>query len=149
MKNTQAMAQLHPIVKPSNPSIHTVASTGALITLHSAISHLAHFCAVISNTNHTDNQPLYNIDPPVFAEGWHSFGGLSQSLLFAGSFGGLSQGLLFAGPFGSSVTLPRKLFLPERQFTVDRIYTTMSCAHRHSAFKLLYSMRIFYRLRVY
>jgi endoribonuclease Dicer len=94
----------------------------ALLTLHSAISHLAHFCAVIPNASHIDNQPLYDIDPPDFAEGWHSFGGQSQ-------------GLPYAGPYGSSVTLPRTLPLPERQFTVDRIYSTKTSAHRHSAYK--------------
>ncbi|KAF8814056.1 P-loop containing nucleoside triphosphate hydrolase protein [Phlegmacium glaucopus] len=57
-----------------------VASTGALVTLHSAIGHLAHFCAVIPNTSHVDNRPLYDIDPPEFAEGWHSFDGRSQGV---------------------------------------------------------------------
>ena len=94
----------------------------ALITLHSAISHLVHFCAVIPGANHVDNRPLYDIDPPEFAEGRHSFDGQSQ-------------GLPYTSPYGSSVTLPRTLPLPERQFTVDRIYATKISAHRHAAFK--------------
>ena len=94
----------------------------ALVTLHSAISHLAHFCSVIPNASHVDNRPLYDIDPAEFAEGWHSFDGQSQ-------------GLPYTGPYGSSVTLPRTLPLPERQFTVDRVYTTKISAHRHAAFK--------------
>ena len=106
---------------PCNEQFHPFR---ALLTLHSAISHLAHFCAVIPTTSHTDNLPLYDIDPPDFAEGWHSFGIPSQS-----------PGLPYAGPYGSSVTLPRTLPLPERQFSVDRIYSTKTSAHRHSAFK--------------
>ena len=90
--------------------------------MHSAISHLAHFCAVIPNASHVDNRPLYDIDPPDFAEGWHSFDGQSQ-------------GLPYSGPYGSSVTLPRALPLPNRQFSVDRIYATKISAHRHAAFK--------------
>ena len=90
--------------------------------MHSAISHLAHFCAVIPDASHVDNRPLYDVDPPDFVEGWHSFDGRSQ-------------GLPYAGPYGSSVTLPRTLPLPERRFTVDRIYATKISAHRHAAFK--------------
>ena len=103
-------------------NVNNFHSFRALITLHSAISHLAHFCAVIPNANHIDNRPLYDIDPAEFAEGWHSFDGQPQ-------------GLPYTGPYGSSVTLPRTLPLPERQFTVDRIYTTKISAYRHAAFK--------------
>ena len=67
----------------------------AHVTLHSAISHLAHFCAVIPNASHVGNRPLYGIDPAEFAEGWHSFDGHGQS-----------QGLPYTGPYGSSATLP-------------------------------------------
>ena len=110
-------------------STHTLNSplSSALITLHSAISHLAHFCAVIPNSIHVDNRPLYDLDPPEFTEGWHSFDGRSQELVYT-------------GPYGSSITLPRTLPLPERQFTVDRIYKTKISAHRHAAFKAYRSL---------
>ncbi|KAF9553265.1 P-loop containing nucleoside triphosphate hydrolase protein [Agrocybe pediades] len=100
-----------------------VESTGALLTLHSAISHLSHFCAVIPNTTHADNTPLYDIDPPEFPEGWHA---LAETL---------RPQAAYAGPYGSRVTLPRSLPLPERQFTVDRIYKSKISAYRHVAFK--------------
>ncbi|KAF8963391.1 hypothetical protein BDZ97DRAFT_1919826 [Flammula alnicola] len=98
-----------------------VGSTGALLTLHSAISHLTHFCAVIPNSSHVDNRPLYDIDPPEFPEGWHSFDAQYQPLV------------PYTGPYGSRVTLPRTLPLPERQFTVDCVYKNIISAHRHSA----------------
>ncbi|KAH9482151.1 Dicer-like protein 2 [Psilocybe cubensis] len=100
-----------------------VASTGALLTLHSAIAHLAHFCAVIPNTTHTDNRPLYEIDPPEFVEGWHALPTHSRTKE------------VYTGPYGSKVTLPRTLPLPEREFSVPRIYKTIISAHRHAAFK--------------
>ncbi|KAF5377899.1 hypothetical protein D9615_006820 [Tricholomella constricta] len=100
-----------------------VPSTGALLTLHSAVSHLSHFCAVIPNSAHADNRPLYDIDPPDIPEGWHSFDNRSRS-----SIG------LYNGPFGSKVTLPRSLPLPHREFSTERIYKSRISAHRHAAF---------------
>ncbi|CAA7270275.1 unnamed protein product [Cyclocybe aegerita] len=100
-----------------------VPSTGALLTLHSAVAHLEHFCAVIPNSTHVDNRPVYDLDPPEFPEGWHAFDSHLKSKPPC------------AGPFGSTVTLPRALPLPERQFTVDRIYQNKTSAHRHAAFK--------------
>ncbi|KAF8965408.1 hypothetical protein BDZ97DRAFT_1658958 [Flammula alnicola] len=105
-----------------------VESTGALLTLHSAVSHLTHFCAVIPNSSHVDNRPLYDIDPPEFPEGWHAFDAHYKPLT------------PYTGPYGSKVTLPRTLPLPERQFTVDRIYKNVISAHRHSAYKAYLSL---------
>ncbi|KDR84248.1 hypothetical protein GALMADRAFT_133594 [Galerina marginata CBS 339.88] len=105
-----------------------VESTGALLTLHSAISHLSHFCAVIPNTTHADNRPLYDIDPPEFPEGWHALEHLSRAKV------------PYTGPYGSKVTLPRSLPLPERQFSVDRVYKSIISAHRHAAFKAYSSL---------
>ena len=52
------------------------------------------------------------------------------------SFDGQSQGVpLYAGPFGAIVTLPRTLPLPERRFSVDRIYRSKISAYRHAAYK--------------
>ncbi len=91
------------------------------MTLHSAISHLTHFCSVIPNTVHVDNRPLFDIDPPEFPEGWHFSTGPREPYL---------------GPYGSKVTLPRALPLPleERTFSVPVIYKSIISAHRHSAF---------------
>ncbi|GLB38832.1 putative helicase family. Dicer subfamily protein [Lyophyllum shimeji] len=100
-----------------------VPSTGALLTLHSAVAHLSHFCAVIPNTAHADNRPLYDIDPPEMVEGWHSFDNRSTA-----------NTPLYNGPFGSTVTLPRSLPLPNRVFSTERIYKNRISAHRHAAF---------------
>ena len=97
--------------------------TRATLTLHSAVSHLNHFCAVIPNSAHVDNRPLYDRDPPEFPEGWHSLNRYARGLQ------------PYAGPFGSKVTLPRTLPLPNRQFAVDMEYRSVTSAHRHSAFK--------------
>ncbi|KAJ3510188.1 hypothetical protein NLJ89_g4818 [Agrocybe chaxingu] len=100
-----------------------VPSTGALLTLHSAVSHLDHFCAVIPNSTHVDNRPVYDLDPPEFPEGWHAFDSHLKSKP------------PYSGPFGSTVTLPRTLPLPERQFTVDMVYQNKTSAYRHAAYK--------------
>jgi endoribonuclease Dicer len=93
----------------------------ACLTLHSAISHLTHFCAVIPNSTHVDNSPLFDLDPPEFPEGWHFLQGPRAA---------------YTGPYGSTVTLPRTLPLPlaERTFTAPRIYRSNISAHRHAAF---------------
>ncbi|KAH0578155.1 hypothetical protein H2248_004119 [Termitomyces sp. 'cryptogamus'] len=100
-----------------------VPSTGALLTLHSAVSHLSHFCAVIPSSAHADNRPLYDTDPQEFPEGWHSFDNRSKPSAYPDS-----------GPFGSTVTLPRSLPLPSREFATERIYRSRISAHRHAAF---------------
>ncbi|KAF8074170.1 hypothetical protein FPV67DRAFT_791384 [Lyophyllum atratum] len=100
-----------------------VPSTGALLTLHSAVSHLSHFCAVIPNGAHADNRPLYDIDPPEIPEGWHAFDNRTRSGIAA-----------YGGPWGSKVTLPRSLPIPNREFETERIYSTRISAHRHAAF---------------
>ncbi|PFH49493.1 hypothetical protein AMATHDRAFT_63058 [Amanita thiersii Skay4041] len=101
-------------------------STGALITLHSAISHLFHFCSVIPNTSsgHVDNRPLFDIYPPDMPEGWHEM-----------TSSGAAANHLRGPPFGSTVTLPKCLNLPNREFTVECIYGSRISAHRHVALK--------------
>ncbi|KAG6829276.1 hypothetical protein H0H92_005096 [Tricholoma furcatifolium] len=111
-----------------------VPSTGALLTLHSAISHLTHFCAAIPSTAHADTRPLYDLDPPEFVEGWHSFDLLSRQYT-----------AIYPGPFGSKVTLPRCLPLEMRAFATERVYRTKISAHRHAAFiayKALYEAKL-------
>ncbi|KAF8878584.1 hypothetical protein CPB84DRAFT_1794024 [Gymnopilus junonius] len=104
-----------------------VESTGSFDTPFRYLTSDA-FCAVIPNSAHADNRPLYDLDPPEFAEGWHTIDNLARGRV------------LYTGPYGSSVTLPRSLPLPERQFTVDRIYKSIISAHRHSAFKAYASL---------
>ncbi|KAG6828118.1 hypothetical protein H0H92_009139 [Tricholoma furcatifolium] len=111
-----------------------VPSTGALLTLHSAVSHLTHFCAAIPTTAHADTQPLYDLDPPEFIEGWHSFDLRSRQ-----------YPIVYAGPWGSKVTLPRCLPLATREFSTERVYRTKISAHRHAAFiayKALYEAKL-------
>ncbi|KAF9474151.1 P-loop containing nucleoside triphosphate hydrolase protein [Pholiota conissans] len=109
-----------------------IESTGACLTLHSAITHLTHFCAVIPKPAHVNNRPLFAIDPPDYPEGWHSNQGPRP---------------VYSGPYGSTVTLPRTLPipLPQRTFTVPRIYRSRISAHRHVAFiayQALYQMAL-------
>lgn len=100
-----------------------IPSTGALLTLHSAVAHLSHFCAVIPSATHVDNRPLYDIDPPEMPQGWHSFDNRSNQSIVP-----------YPGPFGSKVTLPRSLPLPNREFATPRQYQSKISAHRHAAF---------------
>ncbi|KAF4598637.1 Dicer-like protein 2 [Pleurotus pulmonarius] len=99
-----------------------IESTGAVLTLHSAIGHLEHFCAVIPNSGHTSHQPLYDIDPPDMPEGWHAF---EHKIAVEPP----------EGPFGATVTLPKLLALELRVFKVPRIYKKKVLAQRHVAFK--------------
>ncbi|KAF9005526.1 hypothetical protein BDQ17DRAFT_1424006 [Cyathus striatus] len=101
-----------------------IESTGAVLTLHSAVSHLAHFCAVIPNTSHVDNRPIYEVDPPEYVEGWHS---LENRAL-------VPPRHPYTGPYGSRVTLPRTLPIPKREYTTECIYKSKISAHRHAAF---------------
>lgn len=103
-------------------------STGALLTVHSAVSHLSHFCAVIPNSAHVDNRPLYDIDPPDFIEGWHALEPRARAIT------------PYTGLYGSKVTLPRTLPLPAREFSVERMYKTKISAHRHAAFRAYFSL---------
>ncbi|KAJ2930474.1 hypothetical protein H1R20_g6627, partial [Candolleomyces eurysporus] len=49
-----------------------IESTGALTNTHSAVSHLSHFCAIISRSGNAENRPIHDLDPPEYALGWHS-----------------------------------------------------------------------------
>ncbi|PPQ70610.1 hypothetical protein CVT24_000683 [Panaeolus cyanescens] len=97
-----------------------IPSTGAKLTLDSAIPHLAHFCAVIPVRDGMDSKPYFQRDPPEFPDGWHELDN--------------RQDIVYSGPFGSTVTLPRMLPLENRVFTVPRIYGSVMSAHRHAAF---------------
>ncbi|KAF9525584.1 hypothetical protein CPB83DRAFT_796071 [Crepidotus variabilis] len=100
--------------------IYEIESTGAKQTLHSVISHLTSFCSIIPESSHADNQPFFERDPPEYPDGWHLRPTTQE---------------LYLGPFGSTVTLPRSLPIPKRQFQVERQFATVVSAHRHAAFK--------------
>lgn len=101
-----------------------VPTTGALLTPHSAVSHLSHFCAAIPSSSHTDTRPLYDVDPPEMPIGWHQSAKIS----------GRALPPPYQGPFGSKVTLPRSIPIPVREFSTERIFRTKISAHRHAAF---------------
>lgn len=76
-------------------------------------------------------QPLYDLDPPDFPIGWHSFDNRSAQR--------------YTGPWSATVTLPRVLPQELRVFTTQRIYPTKVSAYRHAAFetyKALYNARL-------
>ncbi|KAJ3713612.1 hypothetical protein C8R42DRAFT_727088 [Lentinula raphanica] len=99
-----------------------VESTGAILTLQSAIPHLNHFCAVMPQRGHFVYQPLYDLDPPDYPIGWHSFTSQHASNPYS-------------GPWSSTVTLPRVLDQRIRVTRTPRIYPTKVSAHRHAAFE--------------
>ncbi|KAI0373696.1 P-loop containing nucleoside triphosphate hydrolase protein [Pilatotrama ljubarskyi] len=98
-----------------------VASTGALLTLDSAIPHLNHFCAVIPSGGQDSHVPIYELDPPDYVEGWHSQPTSSPHT--------------YQGPWGATVTLPRALPKHLRKFTTPRIHSTKRKAQQHAAFQ--------------
>ncbi|KAL1692718.1 hypothetical protein GGG16DRAFT_123829 [Schizophyllum commune] len=99
---------------------YTNPTTGAKITLQSALPHLEHFCAMIPFSAHTDNRPTYDVDPPEMPPGWHENTRVEVPLP--------------TGPFGATVTLPRAVPLEVRSFTVPRKFSTKISAFRHVAF---------------
>ncbi|KAH9933177.1 P-loop containing nucleoside triphosphate hydrolase protein [Epithele typhae] len=100
-----------------------VASTGALLTIDSAIPHLNHFCAVIPAGGQDSHVPLYELDPPDYVEGWHALAPMER------------QVDPYLGPWGATVNLPRALPVHLRKFTVDRIFRTKRRAQQSVAFK--------------
>ncbi|EPQ54406.1 P-loop containing nucleoside triphosphate hydrolase protein [Gloeophyllum trabeum ATCC 11539] len=101
--------------------LYSIPSTGAVVTLHSAIGHLAHFCSILPGAAYGHNAPLYDIDPPDFPEGWHANDPRHQ-------------GLPYPGPFGATVTLPRYVDADLRVHTVPRKYPSKMSARRHAAY---------------
>ncbi|KAE9404030.1 P-loop containing nucleoside triphosphate hydrolase protein [Gymnopus androsaceus JB14] len=108
-----------------------VESTGASVSLQSAIPHLNHFCAVMPHRGHFVYQPLYDLDPPDYPIGWHSFDNRAANP--------------YTGPWSATVTLPRVLPQHLRVFSTQRIYPTKDSAYRHAAFetyKALYNANL-------
>ncbi|KAI8994244.1 P-loop containing nucleoside triphosphate hydrolase protein [Trametes punicea] len=98
-----------------------VESTQALLTIHSAIPHLNHFCAVIPSGGQDSHVPIYELNPPDYVEGWHSLPDRMQTP--------------YQGPWGATVTLPRVLPKELRKFTTPKVHRTKRKAQQHAAFK--------------
>ncbi|KAH7885585.1 hypothetical protein F5I97DRAFT_2034434 [Phlebopus sp. FC_14] len=103
--------------------VFKVESTGALLTLQAAVTHLNHFCSVIPHTHHGGYLPLYDIDPPDMPQGWHSLESKDQTIT------------PYQGPFGCSLTLPKSLPPGLRLFSVEQRYPSKRSACQHVAFK--------------
>ncbi|KAH0826264.1 hypothetical protein J3R83DRAFT_5734 [Lanmaoa asiatica] len=107
----------------SEPCEFMVGSTGALLTLQAAVSHLNHFCSVLPNSRHTSHVAIYDIDPPDLPEGWHALGDGQQDVP------------MYQGPFGCTLTLPKALPPELRVYTVERKYPSKRSAYQHVAFE--------------
>ncbi|KAA1474785.1 P-loop containing nucleoside triphosphate hydrolase protein [Dentipellis sp. KUC8613] len=103
-----------------NNLLFRVESTGALLTLNSAVEHLEHFCAVLPGAGHGSLAPIYDIDPPEYPAEWHSRGGEVPQYL---------------GPYGCTVTLPRIVDPSFRVFTTPCVHSRKVTARRHVAFQ--------------
>ncbi|THU86774.1 P-loop containing nucleoside triphosphate hydrolase protein [Dendrothele bispora CBS 962.96] len=101
-----------------------VESTGALLTLQSAIPHLNHFCAVMPSRDHVDFRPIYELDPPDYPIGWHSIAHRSTALVNP-----------YQGPWRATVTLPRSLPDQVRVFTTREPQATKRAAYQFVAFE--------------
>ncbi|KAG1716076.1 hypothetical protein ID866_1102 [Astraeus odoratus] len=100
-----------------------VESTGALLTLQAATSHINHFCSVLPTSRHDNYQALYDIDPPDMPTGWHSLEPHQQVIP------------PYHGPFGCTLTLPRVIDADLRVHSVERVYPSKRSAYQHVAFK--------------
>ncbi|ESK92116.1 rna helicase rnase [Moniliophthora roreri MCA 2997] len=117
-------------IEPIEPSVDDteedgwefrIGATGASLTLQSAIPHLNHFCAVVCRG--VEHKALFELEPPEYPLGWHSFSSQSQALM------------QYQGPWASTVTLPRFLPAELRVFSAEMIYMSKVSAHRHAAFQ--------------
>jgi len=99
-------------------------SDRATLTLHSAIGHLNHFCAVMPTAGYGGCLPVFETDPPEFPENWH-----------ATPYRTTGSNPVVEGPFGATVHLPRHLPPELRVFTTPRIHLSKSSAKRHVAFQ--------------
>ncbi|KAI0032776.1 P-loop containing nucleoside triphosphate hydrolase protein [Vararia minispora EC-137] len=103
-----------------NPRVFKSPTTGALLTLNSAIEHLNHFCAILPWSGRSAHQPIFDIFPLEFPPEWHSNGG---DVLYP------------TGPFGCTVTLPLQVDASFRIFTTPEIHRSKMSARRHVAFE--------------
>ncbi|KAH8828152.1 hypothetical protein DL96DRAFT_1602006 [Flagelloscypha sp. PMI_526] len=106
--------------------IFTIPSTGATLTMTSAVQRLSSFCSVLSKSSEGLNQPIYAFEPATSA--------LT-----------LDDCQPCTGPFGATVTLPRSFPNPQRFFSVGREYACKNLAKRAVAFvvvKWLYNAKM-------
>ena len=96
----------------------------ATLTLHSAIGHLNHFCAVMPSAGYGGCLPVFETDPPEFPENWH-----------AAPYRTTGPNPVIQGPFSATVHLPRHLPPQLREFTTPQVYATKSGAKRRVAFE--------------
>ncbi|KIJ13098.1 hypothetical protein PAXINDRAFT_136464 [Paxillus involutus ATCC 200175] len=106
-----------------------VESTGALLTLQAAVSHLNHFCSVLPSTRNGGHLALYDIDPPDLPEGWHSLDPQQQVVP------------AYRGPYGCTLTLPKDLLPELRVYEVEQIYLSKRLAYQHVAFNAYVALR--------
>ncbi|KAI0074129.1 P-loop containing nucleoside triphosphate hydrolase protein [Panus rudis PR-1116 ss-1] len=99
-----------------------VESTGALLTLDSAISHLYHFCSILPSTGHGYHLPIFELDPPDYPPGWHAFEGRER------------LPPIHEGPWKATCTLPRVLDPKLRSYTTPKAYLSKRSARAHAAF---------------
>ncbi|KAI0314067.1 hypothetical protein OF83DRAFT_1165350 [Amylostereum chailletii] len=102
-----------------NPREFHMPSTGALLTLDSAIEHINHFCAILPWSGRSAHKPIFDIIPHQYPPEWHTYGGEVPVQL---------------GPFGCTITLPRQIDASFRTFTTPVIHRTKVSAQRHVAF---------------
>jgi endoribonuclease Dicer len=124
---------MSPIFYPQHNTGLTLRTGRATLTLHSAITHLNHFCAVMPSAGYGGCLPVFETDPPEFPENWHS-----------APYRTTGTTPEVHGPFGATVHLPRHLPRELREFTTPRIHSNKSSAKRRVAFeayKALYQFR--------
>ncbi|KAI0338992.1 P-loop containing nucleoside triphosphate hydrolase protein [Trametopsis cervina] len=98
-----------------------VKSTGALLTLDSAIGHLYHFCAVLPHSGHGQLLPIFDLDPPDMMENWHSLDPRPPAPPYQ-------------GPWGVTCILPRQVPAELRRYTTSVVYGSKRSARNHAAF---------------
>ena len=96
----------------------------ATLTLHSAIGHLNHFCAVLPSAGYGGCLPIFETDPPEYPENFH-----------VTPYRTTGATPVVEGPFGATVHLPRHLPPDLRVFTTPRVHLNKYSAKRHVAFK--------------
>jgi endoribonuclease Dicer len=91
-----------------------------VLTGHSAIEHIFHFCSILPYSGLANNAPLFDIDPLDYPLEWHADRG---------------PRLPYIGSYGCTLTLPRLVDPRFRSFSTPRIHPTKVSARRHVAFQ--------------
>ncbi|KAI0087899.1 P-loop containing nucleoside triphosphate hydrolase protein [Irpex rosettiformis] len=110
-----------------DPIQFKVDTTGALLTLDSAIGHLHHFCSILPRSGNGPCLPIFDLDPPEMEEGWHSLNPAP----------GVPE---YKGPWGATCILPRQVRSELRKYTVSCVYPSKRSARNHAAFFAYYNL---------